>query len=51
MDIFLFWNVYRTVHNKDFVFIAMVRVAVGIFQFWIVYHTVARGRDRGSPCG
>ena len=26
-------------------------LAVSIFQFWIVYHTVAQGRYRGSRCG
>ena len=26
-------------------------LAVSIFQFWIVYHTVAQERDRGSRCG
>ena len=106
VDILQFWNVYRTVCKKDFVFLARVRVssqyfsvldcisyscarkrswlslwlglavdifsfgmyivqytrrtscfslglglAVSIFQFWIVYHTVAQERDRGSRCG
>ena len=37
--------------KKEIVALAVVRVAVSIFQFWVVYHTVARGRDRGSPCG
>ena len=45
MDIFQFWNVYRTVRKKDFVFLARVRLAVSIFQFRIVYHTVAQERD------
>ena len=26
-------------------------LAVSNFQFWIVYHTVAQERDRGSRCG
>ena len=26
-------------------------LAVSNFQFWIVYHSVARERDRGSRCG
>ena len=26
-------------------------LAVSIFQIWIVYHTVAQERDRGSRCG
>ena len=92
VDIFQFWNVYRIVRKKDFVFLARVRVssqyfpvldcisytikrswlslwlglqytrrtscfplglwlAVSICQFWIVYHTVAQERDRGSRCG
>ena len=48
---FPFWNVYRTVRRKVFVFFARVGLAVSIFQFWIVYHTVAQERDRGSRCG
>ena len=107
VDIFQFWNVYRTVRKKDlfharvrvssqYVFstyglyiiqlrekevvgLAVVRVisgyfpvlqcisysfartiscfslglwlAVSIFQFWIVYYTVAQERDLGSRCG
>ena len=106
VGIFQFWNVYRTVRKKEFVFLARVRVssqyfpdldcisyscaikrswlslwlglavdifqfgmyivqyarrascfslglglAVSIFQIWIVYHTVAQERDRGSRCG
>ena len=51
MDIFQFWDVYRTVRKKDFVFLARVGLSVSIFQFWIVYHTVAQERDRGSRCG
>ena len=27
-----------------------LRLAVSIFQFWIVYHTVAQERDSGSRC-
>ena len=27
VDIFQFWNVYRTVRKKDFVFLARVRVS------------------------
>ena len=26
-------------------------LAVSLFQFWIVYHTDAQERDRGSRCG
>ena len=51
VDIFQFWNVYRTVRKKDIVFLARVGLAVSIFQFWIVYHTVAQERDRGSRYG
>ena len=51
MDILQFWNVYRTVRKKAFVFLARVALAVSNFQFWIVYHSVARERDRGSRCG
>ena len=51
VDIFQFWNVYRTVHKKDFVFLARVMVSSQYFPFWIVYHTVAQERDRGSRCG
>ena len=51
MDIFQFWNVYRTVRKKDFVFLASGRVISQYFQFWIVYHIVAQERDRGSRCG
>ena len=47
--IFQFWDVYRTVRKKDFVFLARVRV-VSIFQFWIVNHIVAQERDSGSRC-
>ena len=31
-------------------FLLGLGLAVRIFQFWIVYHTVARERDRGSRC-
>ena len=31
VDTFQFWNVYRTVHNKDFVFLARVRVSSQYF--------------------
>ena len=50
MYILQFWNVYPTVRKKDFVFLGRVRVTVSIFQFWIVYHTDAQERDRGSRC-
>ena len=32
-------------------FLLGLGLAVSIFQFWIVYHTVAQERDRGSRCG
>ena len=51
VDILQFWNVYRTVRKKDFMFITRARVSSQYFQFWIVYHTVAQERDRGSRCG
>ena len=50
-DIFQFLNVYRTVCKKDFVFLVRLGLVVIIFQFWIVCHTVAQERDRGSRCG
>ena len=50
VDIFQFWNVYRTVRKKDFVFLARVRVISQYFQFLIVYHTVAQERDSVSRC-
>ena len=50
VDIFQFWNVYRTVRKKDFVFLARGRVISQYFQFWIVYHTVAQERDSVSRC-
>ena len=50
MNILQFWNVYRTVRKKDFMFITRVRVSSQYFQFWIVYHTVVQERDRGSRC-
>ena len=49
--IFQFWNVYRTVRKKEFVFLARVRVSSQYFPVWIVYHTVAQERDRSSRCG
>ena len=52
VDIFQFWNVYRTVSQERFRFFSLgLGLAVIIFQFWIVYHTIAQGRDRGSRCG
>ena len=51
MDIFQFWDVYRTVRKKDFVFSLGLGLAVSIFQFWIAYYTVAQERDRGCRCG
>ena len=51
VDIFQFWNAYRTVRKNDFVFLARVRVISQYFQFWIAYYTAAQERDRGSRCG
>ena len=51
MDILQFWNVYRIVRKKDFMFLTSVRVSSPYFHFWIVYHTVAQETDRGSRCG
>ena len=51
VDIFQFWNAYRTVRKNDFVFLARVRVSSQYFQFWIAYYTAAQERDRGSRCG
>ena len=51
VDIFQFWNVYRTVRKKASCFSLGLGLAVSIFQFWIVYHTLAQERDRGSRCG
>ena len=50
VDIFQFWNVYRTVGKKASCFSLGLGLAVSIFQFWIVYHTAAQERDRGSRC-
>ena len=51
VGIFQFWNVYRTVRKKYFVFLARVMVSSQYFPVWIVYHTVAHERDRSSRCG
>ena len=51
VEIFQFWNVYRTVRKKASCFSLGLGLAVSIFQFWIVYHTLAQERDRGSRCG
>ena len=37
--------------NKDVLALAMVKAVVSISQFWIVFHTVAQERDRGSRYG
>ena len=51
VDILQFWNVYRTVRKKAFVFSLGLGLAVSNFQFWIVYHSVAQERYRGSRSG
>ena len=33
VDIFQFWNVYRTVRKKDFVFLARVRVSQSVLEY------------------
>ena len=47
VDILQFWNVYRTVRKKAFVFLARVRVSSSNFS--IVDHSVAQEIYRGSP--
>ena len=46
MDTFQFWNVYRTVHNKDFVFLARVRV---ISQYFPVLDCISYSCARKRP--
>ena len=46
VDIFQFWNVYRTVHKKDFVFHARVRVRSQYFPVLdCISHSCARKRS------
>ena len=42
VDIFQFWNVYRTVRKKDFVFLARVRVSriFSSFGMYIVQYSL-----------
>ena len=47
---FQFGIVYHTVRRLDVLALARVRVD-SISQFWIVYHTVAQERYRGSRYG
>ena len=49
VDIFQFWNIYRTVRKKE-LFLARVRVSSPYFPVLVVYHTVAQERDSGSRC-
>ena len=51
LDIFQFWNVYRTVRKKDFVFLARVRVSSQYFPVldWVSY-SCARKRSWVSLC-
>ena len=52
LDIFQFWNVYRTVRKKDFVFLARVRVSSQYFpvhtvaQDWVSYSCAVLERYR-----
>ena len=51
LDIFQFWNVYRTVRNKDFVFLARVRVSSQYFPVLdLVSYSCARKRSWVSLC-
>ena len=46
VDIFQFWNVYRTVRKKDFVFLARVRVSSHYFPvFDCISYSCARKRS------
>ena len=46
VDIFQFWNVYRTVGKKDFVFLARVRVSSQYFPvFDCISYSCARKRS------
>ena len=46
LDIFQFWNVYRTVRKKDFVFLARVRVSSQYFPvFDCISYSCARKRS------
>ena len=47
---FEFGIVHHTVRKQDVLALARVRVD-SISQFWIVYHTVAQERYRGSLYG
>ena len=51
VGIFQFWNVYRTVRKKDFVFLARVRVSSQYFLVSDCNHTVAQEGDRCPRCG
>ena len=48
---FQFWNEYRTDTIRTSCFSLGLGLAVSIFQFRIVYHTVAQERERCSRCG
>ena len=51
LDIFQFWNVYRTVRKKDFVFLARVRVSSHYFPVLdCISYSCARKRS-GCRCG
>ena len=51
MYILQFWNVYPRYARRTSCLSVGLGLAVSIFQFWIVYHTVAQERDRGSRFG
>ena len=51
VDTFQFWNVYRTVHNKYFLFLARVRVSSQYFPVLDCISYSCAKRDRGSRCG
>ena len=51
VDTFQFWNEYRTDTIRTSCFSLGLGLAVSIFQFRIVYHTVAQERERCSRCG
>ena len=51
MDIFQFGMYIVQYARRASCFSLGLGLAVSIFQIWIVYHTVAQERDRGSRCG
>ena len=51
VDIFQFGMYIVQYARRASCFSLGLGLAVSIFQIWIVYHTVAQERDRGSRCG